>query len=63
MFFPDRPSGHREAERALKRAGSFLFNVWDRIAENVFANDVTNTLAAVFASDPPRSSPAPMRRD
>jgi hypothetical protein len=31
-----------------------LFNVWDRIEENVFANDVTNALAEVFPSDPPR---------
>jgi hypothetical protein len=28
--------------------------VWDRIEENVFANDVTNALAEVFPSDPPR---------
>jgi hypothetical protein len=31
-----------------------LFNVWDRIEENVFADDVTNALARVFPSDPPR---------
>ena len=31
-----------------------MFNVWDRIEENVFANDVTNALAEVFPSDPPR---------
>jgi ubiquinone/menaquinone biosynthesis C-methylase UbiE len=54
MFFPDRLSGYREARRVLKSGGSFLFNVWDRIEENVFANDVTNALAEVFPSDPPR---------
>jgi ubiquinone/menaquinone biosynthesis C-methylase UbiE len=54
MFFPDRPSGYREAKRVLKPGGYFLFNVWDRIEENVFANDVTNALAEVFPSDPPR---------
>ena len=54
MFFPDRQSGYREAKRVLKTGGYFLFNVWDRIEENVFANDVTNALAEVFPSDPPR---------
>lgn len=54
MFFPDRQLGYREAKRVLKPRGCFLFNVWDRIEENVFANDVTNALAEVFPSDPPR---------
>jgi ubiquinone/menaquinone biosynthesis C-methylase UbiE len=54
MFFPDRPSGYREARRVLKPGGCFLFNVWDRIEENVFADDVTNALAALFPDDPPR---------
>ncbi len=54
MFFPDRQSGYRKAKRVLKPGGCFLFNVWDRIEENVFANDVTNALAEVFPNDPPR---------
>jgi ubiquinone/menaquinone biosynthesis C-methylase UbiE len=54
MFFPDRQSGYLEAKRVLKPGGCFLFSVWDRIEENVFANDVTNALAEVFPSDPPR---------
>jgi len=54
MFLPDRPSGYREAKRVLKPGGCFLFNVWDRIEENVFANDVTNALAEFFPNDPPR---------
>jgi SAM-dependent methyltransferase len=54
MFFPDRQSGYREAKRVLKSGGCFLFNAWDRIEENLFANDVTNALAEVFPSDPPR---------
>jgi ubiquinone/menaquinone biosynthesis C-methylase UbiE len=54
MFFPDRHSGYLEAKRVLRPGGCFLFSVWDRIEENVFANDVTNALAEVFPSDPPR---------
>jgi ubiquinone/menaquinone biosynthesis C-methylase UbiE len=54
MFFPDRQAGYRQAKRVLKPGGCFVFNVWDRIEENVFANDVTNALAEVFPNDPPR---------
>jgi ubiquinone/menaquinone biosynthesis C-methylase UbiE len=54
MFFPDRISGYREARRVLKPRGHFLFSVWDRIEENVFADDVTNALATLFPNDPPR---------
>ena len=54
MFFPDRTSGYREARRILKTGGRFLFNVWDRIEDNVFADDVTNALAKIFPEDPPR---------
>ena len=31
-----------------------MFSVWDRIEENVFADDVTNALAEIFPDDPPR---------
>lgn len=54
MFFPDRLVAYREARRVLKPGGIFLFNVWDRIEENVFANEVTNALAELFPNDPPR---------
>jgi SAM-dependent methyltransferase len=54
MFFPDRSSAYRETKRVLKPGGRFLFNVWDRIEENVFADDVTNALARIFPNDPPR---------
>ena len=54
MFFPDRSSAYREAKRVLKPGRHFLFNLWDRIEENVFADDVTNALAKILPNDPPR---------
>lgn len=54
MFFPDRAKGYQEAKRILKPGGTFAFNVWDRIEENVFANEVTIALAEIFPDDPPR---------
>jgi ubiquinone/menaquinone biosynthesis C-methylase UbiE len=54
MFFPDKIQGYKEARRMLRSGGRFLFNVWDRIAENEFADVVTEALAAVFPDDPPR---------
>ena len=41
MFFPDKVQGYREARRVLKPGGRFLFNVWDEISENEFADVVT----------------------
>jgi ubiquinone/menaquinone biosynthesis C-methylase UbiE len=54
MFFPDRVKGYAEARRVLKPGGRFFFNVWDKIADNEFADVVTQALAEVFPHDPPR---------
>ena len=54
MFFPDKVQGYKEARRVLKPGGRFLFNVWDRISENEFADVVTEALAGIFPNDPPR---------
>lgn len=53
MFFPDRVKAYREARRVLRPGGSFIFNMWDRIEANEFADEVTNTLAAVFSDNQP----------
>jgi SAM-dependent methyltransferase len=54
MFFPDKVQGYKEASRVLKAGGQFVFNVWDRISENEFADVVTQALATLFPDDPPR---------
>ncbi len=54
MFFPDKPKAFSEALRVLRPGGVFIFNVWDRIEENEFADTVTTALASVFPEDPPR---------
>lgn len=54
MFFPDKAKAFSEARRVLRRGGLFLFNVWDRIEENEFADTVTTALESFFPDDPPR---------
>jgi len=53
MFFPDKVKAYKEARRVLKPGGRFLFNVWDKISDNEFADVVTQALAEMFPSDPP----------
>ena len=54
MFFPDKAKAFAEARRVLKPGGVFIFNAWDRIEENEFADVVTTAVAALFPPDPPR---------
>src|SRR5687767_7244863 len=54
MFFPEKAKAFSEARRMLRPGGVFLFNAWDRIEENEFADSVTTALESVFPKDPPR---------
>ena len=54
MFFPDKARAFSEARRVLRPGGTFIFNVWDRIDQNEFADTVTRALEAPFPEDPPR---------
>jgi SAM-dependent methyltransferase len=53
MFFPDKARAFAEARRVLRAGGLFLFNVWDRIEENEFADVITAELATLYPADPP----------
>lgn len=54
MFFPEKSKAFSEARRVLRSGGIFIFNVWDRIEENEFADTVTTALESLFPGDPPR---------
>jgi SAM-dependent methyltransferase len=53
MFFPGKSEAFAEVRRVLRPGGTFAFNVWDRIADNEFADAVTAGLKSVFPDDPP----------
>lgn len=53
MFFPDRVAGFVEARRVLRPDGRLLFNVWDRIEDNEFADVVTQAVGQLYPDDPP----------
>ena len=54
MFFPDKSTAYSEARRVLRPGGVFIFNVWDRIEQNEFADTVDQALIAHFPANPPR---------
>jgi SAM-dependent methyltransferase len=54
MFFAEKATAFSEARRVLRPGGVFIFNTWDRIEENEFADAVTTALESLFPKDPPR---------
>jgi ubiquinone/menaquinone biosynthesis C-methylase UbiE len=54
MFFPDKPRAYSEARRVLRAGGALIFNVWDRIEYNEFADVITAALGQMFPENPPR---------
>ena len=57
MFFPDKAAAYREVGRVLRPGGAFVFNVWDDIGNNEFADEVTKAMAGLWPDDPPRFLP------
>ncbi len=54
MFFPDKSRAFAESRRVLRAGGCLIFNVWDSIEHNDFAETVTKALGSLFPADPPR---------
>jgi SAM-dependent methyltransferase len=54
MFLPDKVAGFAQARRVLRPGGTLVFNVWDALEDNEFADSVTQAMAELFPSDPPR---------
>ena len=62
MFLPDKTTGYSEALRMLREGGRFIFNVWDKIEDNEFAQSVTAIAVQRFRlSTPDRLSGAERR--
>jgi SAM-dependent methyltransferase len=54
MFMPDKSDHARKVRRVLRSGGSFLFNVWDSLAQNDLARITQTVLDESFPDDPPQ---------
>lgn len=53
MLLSDKQEAFNEAARVLKTGGSFVFNIWDRLEENMFSAAVHDAVGDIFPDDPP----------
>jgi SAM-dependent methyltransferase len=53
MFFPDKIASYREAARALRPGGRYLFSTWGSMAENPFSQIAYDVTERFFPGDPP----------
>ncbi|UQN10021.1 class I SAM-dependent methyltransferase [Deinococcus sp. QL22] len=53
MFFADKVQAFSEARRVLRPQGQFIFNVWDRVENNEFADTVLQAVRPLFRADRP----------
>ena len=54
MFVPDKLAAFREARRVLRPTGTFMFNLWDSLAENDASRFLDDAVTAMFPANPPR---------
>ncbi|HEX6332730.1 MAG TPA: methyltransferase domain-containing protein [Flavisolibacter sp.] len=53
MFFPDKLLAFRETRRVLHPGGKFLFNTWDKLANNPVNDVMNNVMQEVLGSEAP----------
>ena len=53
MFFPNRVAAYQEIRRVLRPAGTLLFNIWNGIENNEFADVITDAVSTLYPGDPP----------
>lgn len=51
MFVPDKSAAFRETGRVLKEGGTLLFDVWDRIEENLHHAACAEVIEGMFPGD------------